>query len=205
MDKDKTYQENMDDILAYIWKLEELVNGADGDVEINDGDCRRCIRVAALGTTTEGLIGSKREDALCEFALFFDRHGLDFFKINHVNVYARAWYGEEERSILQEQDAEVLNAPSSLSLLHRHCNDAPRRPLYQETAGYWKMATGQKTSLKMAQFDMRTLRTTREVGPLITVGRKIEFNDGTAGVSVPVIKYGARYAHQKRQRRGPIL
>lgn len=170
MDKDKSYQENMDDILAYIWKLEELVNGADGNVDINDGDCRRCIRVAALGTTTEGLKGSKREDALCEFALFFDSHGLDFFKINHVNIYARAWYSKEERSIMASEGIDIEVPAGSLGVLHGHCNDASRRTIYQETFAYSKMSPKQKAAVVVAQKDMQTLHTTREVGPLIPSG-----------------------------------
>jgi len=200
MDKNKTYQENMDDILAYIWKLEELVNGADGDVDINDGDCRRCIRVAALGTTTEGLIGAKREDALCEFAIFFDNYGLDFFKINHVNVYARAWYGKEERSAMEQEGIELQDAVGTQEVLHRHCNDAPRRTLFQETYAYSKMTSQEKVGLMFAQRDMETLKTSREVGPLIKTGGKMDFGDDLMGFSSPIIKHGARHEHRKKLR-----
>jgi hypothetical protein len=200
LDRNKTIQENMDDILAYIWKLEELVNGADGDVDINEGDCRRCIRVAALGTTTDGFAGRQREGALCEFALYMDDRGLDTFKINHVNTYARAWYNEDERKMFQSQGIELIDAPGvSSSVLHGHCNDAPRRSLFQETPAYKRMTKHQKARLVFAQHEMKTLNTTREIGPLIPTGGKLEFEDGTEGYAIPSIKYGVRSDLQEQQ------
>jgi len=200
LDRNKTIQENMDDILAYIWKLEALVNGADGDVDINEGDCRRCIRVTALGTTTDGLIGRQREDALCEFALCMDQLGLDAFKINHVNIYARAWYNEDERKMFQSQGIELMDAPGvSSDVLHGYCNDAPRRSLFQETPAYERMSIRDKARLFFAQHEVKTLNTTREVGPLIPTGRKLEFEDGTEGYAIPNIKYGARSDLQVQQ------
>lgn len=200
LDRNKTIQENLDDILAYIWKLEELVTGADGDVDINEGDCRRCIRVAALGTTTEGFAGRQREDALCDFALYMDDRGLDLFKINHVNTYARAWYNEDERKMFQSQGIELMDAPGvSSCVLHGHCNDAPRRSLFQETPAYKRMTTHQKARLVFAQHEMKTLNTTREIGPLIPTGGKLEFEDGTEGYAIPSIKYGARSDLRERK------
>lgn len=200
IDRNKTIQENMDDILAYIWKLEALVNGADGDVDINEGDCRRCIRVAALGTTTEGFVGRQREDALCAFALYMDQRGLDAFKINHVNIYARAWYNEDERKMFQSQGIELMDAPGvSSDVLHGYCNDAPRRSLFQETPAYEQMTIRDKARLFFAQHEMKTLRTTREIGPLIPTGRKLEFEDGTEGYAIPSIKYGARSDLRERR------
>lgn len=200
MDKDKTLQENVEDILDYIWKLEELVDGANGDVEINEDDCRRCIRVTALGTTTDGLMGYQREDALCEFALFFDDLGLDFFKINHVNIYARAWYNQDERQMFRSQGIELIDAPGVQSdFLHTHCKDAPRRSLFQETQAYAKMPLRDRTSIILAQHDMTMLNTSRDVGPLIPSGQKLEFGDGTEGYAMPILKHGARYERNKQR------
>ncbi len=200
MDKDKTIEENLTDILAYIWKLEEVVEGADGDADINEGDCRRCIRSAMLGTTTDGLSGRKREDALCAFALFFDDLGMDFFKINHVNIFARAWFGKAEREMIQKEGLEVTDLPGLQKVLHGHCNDAPRRRLLQETPAYRKMSLRQKTGLTMAQFQMRKLGTSYEIGPLIPPGQEMSFSDGTAGVRMPIVGYGAAYHHERAER-----
>ncbi|MGX9354992.1 hypothetical protein ACS3SW_07460 [Roseobacteraceae bacterium S113] len=199
MDRNKTLQQNWEDILDYIWKLEELVPGADGDAEIAEGDCRRCIRVTALGTTTDGLKGRKREDALCDFGLFLDDLGLDFFKINHVNIFARAWYNEDERLMFNTQGIDLMDAPGVCHQdLHTHCNDAPRRRLRQETRGYSRMPMRDRTRLLFAQRDMETLNTSREVGPLIPSGQKLKFTDGTEGFSIPIVGYGARSEQNKR-------
>jgi hypothetical protein len=139
-------------------------------------------------------MGYQREDALCEFALFFDDLGLDFFKINHVNIYARAWYNQDERQMFRSQGIELIDAPGVQSdFLHTHCKDAPRRRLFQETPAYAKMPLYQRTSLHLAQRDMRTLGTSRDIGPLIRSGQKLEFEDGTEGYAMPIIKHGARY------------
>ena len=180
-----------------------MVDGADGDADINGGDCRRCIRSAMLGTTTDGLSGLKREDALCAFALFFDNLGMDFFKIDHVNTYARAWFGKAEREVIHKEGLELTDVPGTQDVLHGHCNDAPRRRLLQETPAYRKMTLGQKTSLAMAQFKMRKLGTSYEIGPLIPPGQKMSFSDGTEGVRIPNVGYGARYRHGKTERSPP--
>ncbi|MEM7005150.1 MAG: hypothetical protein AAF498_04665 [Pseudomonadota bacterium] len=203
IDRDKTIEENLTDILAYIWKLEEMVDGADGDADINEGDCRRCIRSAILGTTADGLSGRKREDALCAFALFFDDLGMEFFKINHVNIHARAWFGKDEREMIQKEGMEFADLPGTQKALHGHCNDAPRRRLLQETPAYRKMTLAQKTSLTMAQFQMRKLGTSYEIGPLIPPGQKMSFSDGTEGIRMPVVGYGSRYHYGKTERSPP--
>ncbi|WP_159806455.1 hypothetical protein [Litoreibacter roseus] len=200
MDRNKSLQQNWEDILDYIWKLEELVNGADGDAQIAEGDCRRCIRVTSLGTTTDGLKGRTREDALCDFGLFLDDLGLDFFKINHVNIFARAWYNEDERLMFTSKGIELMDAPGVCPQdLHTHCNDAPRRRLLQETPGYSNLPLRDRTRLLLAQRDMETLNTSREVGPLIPSGQKLEFTDGTEGFSIPIVSYGARSEQNKRR------
>ncbi len=200
MDRNKTLQQNWEDILDYIWKLEELVNGANGDAEIAEGDCRRCIRVTALGTTTDGLKGRKREDALCDFGLFLDDLGLDFFKINHVNVFARAWYNKDERMMFTAQGIELADAPGVRPQdLHTHCNDAPRRRLLQETPKYPTMPVHDRARLLFAQREMETLNTSREVGPLIPSGQKLVFTDHTEGFSIPIVGYGARSEQNRRR------
>ena len=61
------------------------------------------------------------------------------------------------------------------------------------------MTNRQKARLVFAQHEMRTLNTTREIGPLFPTGRKLEFEDGTEGYAIPSIKYGARSILRERQ------
>lgn len=200
LDRDKTLQENVEDILDYIWKLEDLVGGINDDAEFDESDCRRCIRVASLGTTSDGLKGNRNENDLCEFALFLDRLGLGFFKINYVNMYARAWYNQDERKMFLKDGLELMDAPGvSSGVLHSHCNDAPRRRLIQETPTYEEMSKRQRTRITFAHLDMRKLNTSRHVGPLIPTGRKLAFENGIEGYSMPIIKLGARFEKNNRR------